>query len=229
MAEKLTTLAKRLRPFIIGQAAAVAATGGIMTEGPGIDLLGSAIGLGGDTILLYHTGGNPVTEYALTLAGLTAALAAMTTGEWVRINAACTITGNITIPTGGELRADSHNQITIVGQITTNSNSKLIGIKVANIANDANALYGVVGPSSGSAYLSNCDISSIQSGAGNAYAVGAINGLTVGNGNLYVDDCKLYGSSVGGSGYGGRSTRGYLYVTGNTRGVYGSTDRFITT
>lgn len=229
MAEKLTTLAKRLRPFIQGQVGAISTTGALMQEGPGIDLIGNIIGLGGDTVLLYHTAGNPVTEYALTFAGISSALAIATTGEWVRINAACTISGDIDIPAGVELRADSMGQITVIGKITAGNNSKLTNITVANVANSANELYGVVGPTSGSAYLSNCDISAIQSGSGNAYAVGAINGLTANNGNIYCDDCKLYGSSVGGDGYGGRSTRGNLYITGNTRGVYGSTDRFTTT
>lgn len=229
MAEKLTTLAKRLRPFIQGQVGAISTTGALMQEGPGIDLIGNTIGLGGDTVLLYHIGGNPVTEYVLTYAGLTAALAVATTGEWVRINAACTITGDINIQAGVELQADSRAQVTIIGQVSMGTNSRLTRITVANAANSANALYGVVGPASGSAYLHDCDISAIQNGAGNAYAVGAINGTTTGNGHLYVDDCKLYGLSVSGDGYGGRSTRGNLYITGNTRGVYGSTDRFITT
>lgn len=229
MAEKLTTLAKRLRPFIIGQTTAVAVSGGYVGEGPGIDLIGYLVGLGGDSVLRYHTGGDPVTEFPLTFAGLSAALATATTGEWIRINSPCTITGDIDVPIGVELRADSRGQVTIIGEVSLNSNSKLTKITVANAANSASALYGVVGPTSGSAYLSDCDISSIQSGSGNAYAIGAINGLVINNGNIYCDDCKLYGSSVGGSGYGGRSTRGYLYVTGNTRGVYGSTDRFITT
>lgn len=215
MAEKLTTLAKRLRPFILGQVAAAAGAGGVMTEGPGIDLLGSAIGFGGDSILLYHVSGNPVTEYALTAAGLTAGLGVITSGEWLRINGACSLTGNFTLPAGCELKADSLDQVTIIGTVTLNDDSRITNLKIANVANDANVLYGVVGPQTGTAYILNCDISAIQSGAGNAYALGATRGLTINVGNIDVQYSKLYGSSVGGSGYDGRSTAGFIYSRHN--------------
>lgn len=64
-------------------------------EGPGIDLDGPQIGLGGDTILLYDSGGSPVAEYAFTADGLTAALAAAASGDVVWLPA-----GTITAPSG---------------------------------------------------------------------------------------------------------------------------------
>src|SRR5512139_2336651 len=87
MTEKLTTLAKRLRPFLAGQVQAMAGAGVLMTEGPDIDIIGQTIGRGGDMILLFDSGGNPVAEYAATGAGLIAALAAATSGDIVEIPA----------------------------------------------------------------------------------------------------------------------------------------------
>src|SRR5512139_743301 len=86
----------RIKPYWLQ-----AATGVIpftIGEGPGIDIVGSTVGFGGDTILQYHVSSVPVAEFAFTQAGLTAGLAALAAGEWLRINTAGTITGNFTIP-----------------------------------------------------------------------------------------------------------------------------------
>lgn len=208
MPQSLDNLIRHLKPYWLDSAAATV----------GIEL---------NKIILFPSATTPAIFYSKTAAGLLAALAAVTAGSEVRINGPCTLTGNFTIPAGAELRANPLYLTTIIGTISTGANSYMENLTIAAVANDANALYGVTGPTSGAAYLINCNISAIQSGAGNAYAVGAVNGTLFGDGHLYCDDCKLYGSSVGGSGYGGRSTRGNLYVTGNTRGVFGSTDRFI--
>jgi hypothetical protein len=62
-------------------------TGDQVQEGPGIDVVRESntvtVGLGGDSILLYHADGSPVSEYEFTEAGLIAALAAATTGDAV--------------------------------------------------------------------------------------------------------------------------------------------------
>lgn len=209
MPQSLDNLIRHLKPYWLDSAAAIA----------GIEL---------NKIILFPSGTVPAVFYSKTAAGLTAALAAAASTQEVRINGPCTLTGNFIIPAGVELRANPLYLTTIIGTISTGANSYMENLTIAAVANDANALYGVTGPATGSAYLVNCNISAIQSGAGNAYAVGAINGTSSGNGNLYVDDCKLFGDSVGGMGYAGRSIAGYLYVTGNTRGAIGSTDRFTT-
>lgn len=49
-------------------------------EGPGIDITADAVGLGGDTILLFDNGGSPVAEQAATNAGFAAAIAAAGAG-----------------------------------------------------------------------------------------------------------------------------------------------------
>jgi hypothetical protein len=70
-------------------------------EGPGIDVVAnSQVGLGGDTILLYDSGGAPVAEYAPTEAGLTAAVAAATAGDTIVIpSMTITLTGTLIIAT----------------------------------------------------------------------------------------------------------------------------------
>lgn len=101
MAEKLTTLAKRLRPFINGQVGAIAATGAYMQEGPGIDLVGNKIGLGGDTILLYKANGTPVQEFPATMAGINSAHAAAVSGDRIIFpTIMITCTAGVTIPAG---------------------------------------------------------------------------------------------------------------------------------
>lgn len=211
MAEKLTTLAKRLRPFIISQAMAAASAGAIVNEI--------------NKIILFPSAAVPAIFYPKTAAGLTAALAAATATQEVRINGPCTLTGNFTIPAGVELRANPLYLTTIVGTISTGANSYMENLTIAAVANDANALYGVTGPATGSAYLVNCNISAIQSGAGNAYAVGAVNGSGIGNGNIYAENCYLSGSSVSGSGYAGRSTAGLIYSKWNDYNF--TTDRWV--
>jgi len=223
--ERLTTLAKRLRPFFGGQIGAMAAAGALMDEGPGIDLIGKVIGFGGDTVLVYHTAGNPVTEYAFTAVGLAAALAAATSGEWVRINAAGSITGNFTVPAGVVLITDSQIQTTIIGTITLGAGAVIFNLNIAAVANDANALYGVLGSTGAVSYLFDCNVHATQSGAGNAYAVGAINGHAVGDGDVYVYRCRLHGISVGGSGYAARSTAGLFKMWHGS--AYGSTARWV--
>lgn len=118
MAEKLTSLAKRLRPFINGQVSAIAATGAYMTEGPDIDLVGNRIGRGGDTILLFDSSGAPVAEFAMSAAGFTAALAAATSGDVIVLPAG-TIAGNHTIPAGVTVWGFGWNTI-LTGTITNN-------------------------------------------------------------------------------------------------------------
>lgn len=226
MPHSLSIDIQRIKPYWLSAAAAVVPF--VVDEGPGIDIVAPAtVGLGGDTILLYNNDGTPVEEFAATAAGLADGLLAVDSGQWLRINTACSITLDFTLPAGVELRGDSKLQITIIGQVTLGDGAKLSHLTIANAANDANDLYGVQGPTSGTAYIDMCDISATQAGAGNAYAVGAVNALYTGNGNIEVRRCKLNGTSVGGSGYAGRSTRGKLYVWHSI--AYGSTARWVQT
>ena len=72
--------------------------GGAPTEGPGIDIIGTQVGLGGDSILLYHSALTPVVEFAATEAGLIAALAAAVTGDIVILPARTIVISGSTSP-----------------------------------------------------------------------------------------------------------------------------------
>lgn len=102
MAEKLTSLAKRLRPFINGQVGAIASTGAYMQEGPGIDLVGNKIGLSGDSILLYKSNGDPIAEYPATEAGINSAFAAAVAGNVIVFpdNIVIAVTAGKSMPAG---------------------------------------------------------------------------------------------------------------------------------
>lgn len=87
MAEKLSELAKRLEPFLTKTAMSAARATLNAGEGPGIDVVNGVVGLGGDSVLLYHSSGSPVSEYAATTAGLVAALAGAVSGDIVLLPA----------------------------------------------------------------------------------------------------------------------------------------------
>lgn len=97
--------------------------GGIaaVIEGPGIDVVGGdQVGLGGDSVLIFDDGGNPVAEYAATDAGLTAALAAATSGQFVGLSgipitgAGYTVGSGVTLM-GLSIATNIHATITLEG------------------------------------------------------------------------------------------------------------------
>lgn len=93
-------------------------------EGPGVDVTANAVGLGGDTVLLYDSGGDPVAEFAATDGGLTAALAAATAGDVIKLPAG-TIAGNHTIPAGVMVLGFGESSV-LSGTITNNGTLTLI-------------------------------------------------------------------------------------------------------
>jgi hypothetical protein len=206
MPQSLDNLIRHLKPYWLDSAAAIA----------GIEL---------NKIILFPSTTTPAIFYSKTAAGLAAALIAVTAGSEVRINGPCTLTGDFEIPAGAELRANPLFITTIVGTITMNESSYMENLTIAAVANDANALYGVIGPQTGTAKIKKCHITATQSGAGNAYAIGATRGASSGNGNLDVKKSYLNGISVGGSGYAARSTRGKIDIWHGQ--AYGSTARYI--
>lgn len=154
-------------------------------EGPGIDVTPGAVGLGGDTVLLYDSGGDPVAEFAATQAGLTAALAAATSGDAVWLPAA-TIAGDHTLPAGVHVIGVDRRASVLTGQITGTAGASVQSLSIARTANDASKLLAVVAPDSGRFDVSDCDLTVTQSGAGTGYAVGVLN---------HGGDVYLYGVS----------------------------------
>jgi hypothetical protein len=197
----------------------------LIGEGPGIDLVGNTVGLGGDTILLYDSGGLPVAEYAATSAGFDLALAAATSGDIVYLHS-FTISGDHTIPDDITVMGMDRDRSILSGLITIGGNAAIDTLSIIRTANDANDLVGVKNTNSEEpAYIRNCTIDVRQSGAGNAYCIYADGGLDLNYGTVDIRYSTLYASSVGGDGYAGASLAGIIYARWNRE--YGSTDRWI--
>lgn len=167
MGENLTTLAGRLKPFISQQVGGMLAAG----EGPGIDVVSNLIGLGLDTILLADSAGSPAAEYAATDAGLTAALAAATSGDTVIIPSVSISGGPWTVPSGVAVLGLGRSVSVLSGYVTLGASARLIGLGITPSANSASDIYAVTGPGSGTAVVERCHIAPTQSGAGKAFAV----------------------------------------------------------
>ena len=141
--EKLTTLAKRIRPYIKFSAAELAGT---VLEGPDIDIDYVTVGRGGDQIITFDNTGSPVAEYAPTSAGFDLALAGTAPIIWLY---AYTIDGDHTIPADYHVIGNQRDTSILSGQITMSSGRHCTNLSVIRTANDANALYGVLGPTIG--------------------------------------------------------------------------------
>jgi len=191
--DKVTELARRLEPFTLRMIR---------------DVIGAqnATGTGGSqfNILLYDTSATKIRSFSATAAGLTAALAAAASGDVVWLPAG-TIPGDhtIAVPVVGASRTRS----ILSGKITIAANGVLSNLSVIRTANDANDLIGV--ESAAECYIYNCNVSCVQSGAGNVYGVKAITG-----GNISILDSWLSGHSTGGSGYSVFSSGGDIHVYG---------------
>jgi len=107
-------------------------------EGPDIDIDAAAlkIGRGGDSILLFHANGSPVSEYAATLAGLIEAEADATNRDVIVIPQMATyVSGDFTIST---------NDLTIVGPPYRQSQARIDHISgTVTVAGDNVKLIGL--------------------------------------------------------------------------------------
>ncbi len=197
----------------------------LIAEGPDIDLIVAAgvttVGRGGDTVLLFDSGGNPLAEFVATSAGLDAASAAAAANDVVWIPA-MTIPDNHALTAGVRYIGVSRWASILTGEITMGNVTTLETCSIIRAANDANDLKGVIGPAAGEAAVSNCKITCTQAGAGDAYAVSVEDA-----GDLDVWVSYLNGDSTGGAGYGGHhglGAAGDLYV--HACRIIGSTNEF---
>jgi len=136
------------------------------TEGPGIDIVGLQVGLGGDTVLLYDDGGNPVAEYAT----ITLALAAAAVGNLVWVPQGV-FTEDITIPAGVTVASLANGSI-IAGAVTlAGDDSHIKGMIIQLVGDSAGALVGITGPATGVGLINDCSVSVTNNGAGDAIGV----------------------------------------------------------
>lgn len=167
----LTTLAKRLRPFLL---AAVASSTQTVAQAWG-------------GIMYIPINGGTVEYFPVTQQGLTDAVAAALAGGvaymiWIPT---ATLGGDHTVPASGGL-VSMGNRTILTGKITGGgNNSYLRGMTVSRTASDGNDLIGVQAPTSGTMVLNECTILTTQSGAGNSYAVqGAAGNIDAWNSDL---------------------------------------------
>ncbi len=157
-----------------------------LLEGPDIDLVDSGthitVGRGGDTILLYDSGGTVLREYAHTDAGLITGLAAMDAGD-VLWKPAGTITGGPWTVANGTLCGLSREDSILDGQIILLDGAALANLTVARSETEAGALLSVTIGATGTARVYACNIVIDQNGAGDAY------GVYTSGGTLYVYQC----------------------------------------
>ena len=206
---------------IDGRTDVTIAPGGLVSvlEGPGIDVVtGDTVGIGGDTILLYDSAGNPVAEFNPNSAGLDAASAAATDGDEIRLYSV-SISGDHTWTPGVTYTGSSPDVTILTGHITGAEESVTQNLKILVTVNDALDNIGYQGATNDK--LDHCVVQMIQQGSGFTL------GVRAGAGQLDVNFSDIYGESASGDGYGcGKSDLGGdLYLdhtrcTGSTAQVW---------
>lgn len=186
-------------------------------EGPDIDLVGNIVGRGGDTILQFSSLWQPVAEFDPSDAGMVAVLTSVMSGDMIMLPVGIIpLTSAHVVPAGVTILGFGPEtcafDLSGGGDITLGNASRLHNLTFEGSLSSASDFYGVKGPIQGTSYIDHCWIVVENTGAGNAYAIGAINGFTSADGSMQVRYSHLYGSSIGGDGYGGRSTRGVIYA-----------------
>jgi len=130
--------------------------------------------------------------------GMAAAIAAASAGDTILLPT-CNLVDDYTIPANVTIVGRTIEDCIYTGQITLSDGSALENLSILRTADDAVIYYGLSPPSGeGIAYVYNCIISVIQSGAGDGYAI-----LQTGRGNLGTSeidpgliDCIIYGSTA---------------------------------
>ena len=187
------------------------------TSGPlgGVDIYvsGRSVNRKGNTILVYNGDAQPLTEYAATSAGLTAALAAAGDGDVVWL-APGDYTAVYSVPAGvGVVSMD--NRTRIMGPVTLGVNSYLRGVTIEYTAESAGTIAALTGPATGAAIINDGHVKATNTGTGDAC------GILMSGGDLLVWSIFAEGiASGGGDGYGiyaGAGTctvqAGYTYGT----------------
>lgn len=86
-------------------------------------------------ITLFHAGGNGITQYEVSSAGLDAALTAADTADDIVKLPACAISGNHTVPTGIRLSGSGRWQTTLTGKITAMPSSEIDNLSIVVTGN----------------------------------------------------------------------------------------------
>jgi len=173
--------------------------------GAGGDL---TINRAGNVVLLFSADGAALAEYALTDGGLTSALAAMSSGDVVKLPP-CSISGAHTVPAGGTLEGCGEASI-LTGALTLGAGARAQNLQVLLDEDDAGEVVGVTTSGSGDpALLRDCRID-VTNATGDAAAV------KPGTVELHVRNCDTRAVSGGGDSYHYAAGGANLYVEGGT-------------
>ncbi len=173
--------------------------GRALTAGVGVRFIDNGpsgtfiVGLRGNTILLYDSGGAALREYAFSDAGLTAALAAMAAGD-VCESPAGTISGGPWTLAAGTLRGLSRKDSILDGELTVSDATAIENMSIIRSEDDAGAIVGIVeGAGDITATLTNVYID-ISNATGGAYAVFMESGGRI---DAFEADLRAQAGSVG--------------------------------
>jgi len=127
----------------------------------------------GKILTIHHDDGG-VEVFAVTSAGLTAALAAANAGDAVWLPP-CTLVGNWTVPAAVGVQAygkkSDLDSVTLIGTITLNASTFLQSIYIITSFSSESTIVGVIGSASGTAYIVDCSLVITNEGAGDVHAV----------------------------------------------------------
>ena len=174
-------------------------------EGPGIDIVGGVtVGLGGDTVLLYDSGGLPCAEYDGDSAGLIAALAAMGASDVVELPDV-TIAGGPWTVANGTLRGHSRWGSVLDGLVTVQTDAQVERLSIIRSEDEADPVIGITLEEDGR--VEGCFISVTNAG-GDVYGIYGDQA-----GNCYSEG-NLFYLSASGTAYGFYGDGATMYCTG---------------
>ena len=135
MSLKRSRLLMDIKPFILRWLQQARDGGLLYTAGADIRITGEEVSRAGTGVLLFSGSGALLAEYARTLAGLQAALAAASSGDVVELPEG-TITGWVNVPTGVTLRGRGWDSI-ISGNLYQQASSRAEHLQVHATASGA--------------------------------------------------------------------------------------------
>jgi len=142
----------------------------------------------GNKVLRFDKENAALVEYAKTAAGAAAALAAAATGDIVELPPGV-YTGDLSVPAGVTLLGHGWTNTTIVGKVVLADGACIANLAIATSESSAGKVRALSGPDTGSASVMMVSATSVNTGAGTAYA------LCPGNGTMFLYDCKLDGET----------------------------------
>lgn len=218
---KRSALLKDLKPFFLQWLQQGADAGLTVSAGADIRTSAGTVSRAGNGVLLFSGSGALLAEYANDATGLTAALAAASSGDivgdWVG-----TITANPTIPAGVTLRGRGWASI-INGYVKGGPGSMLDNAKVYQSVNTSDDIIGVMGPdAAGLMIVRDVFVELIQAGSGKALgtlARGGVGAFLEWKGNYRI---RIYGGDGSRWAYDGTDGAKVIMNHGNVKAWIGA-------